>query len=80
MVLKNNHQLQVITNKFNFFFPLIYFQLSALLNNLNGKKERTRTHSKKEENHDGFASGTVSRCSSPEPIKEVRAIDNININ
>lgn len=46
----------------------------ALLNNINGRKERIRTHSKKDESHDGFASGTVSRCSSPEPIKEVREL------
>lgn len=45
---------------------------SALLNNFNGRKERNRTVSKKDECHEGMASGTASRCSSPEPIKEVR--------
>lgn len=44
----------------------------ALLNNFNGRKERNRTTSKKEESHDGTASGTASRCISPEPFKEVR--------
>lgn len=45
-----------------------------MLNNINGRKERNRTVSKKEEGHEGMASGTASRCSSPEPIKEVRQV------
>lgn len=39
---------------------------------LNGRKERSRTTSRKED--DGLRSGTVSRCHSPSSVKEVRKI------
>ncbi|KAG5670987.1 hypothetical protein PVAND_001212 [Polypedilum vanderplanki] len=48
--------------------------ITALLNNVNGRKERKRTTSKKDEVNDGgggYLSGANSRCISPEPIKEI---------
>lgn len=43
----------------------------ALFNSFNGRKDRSRTSSKKEEIIDGGVSWPVSRCSSPELVKEV---------
>ncbi|KAL7025424.1 hypothetical protein ACKWTF_013470 [Chironomus riparius] len=47
--------------------------ITAILNNFNGRKERKRTVSKKDEVHDGggYSSGVPSRCISPEIIKEI---------
>lgn len=56
----------------NFYKIFVNFIL-ALLNNINGRKERKRTTSKKDEIPDvggGSKSGSASRCISPD-IKEV---------
>jgi len=56
------------------FFPLgqLYAKhsLLAILNNLNGRKDRTRLILKKDEAHDGVTSEAASRASSPDLIKE----------
>lgn len=49
-----------------------FYDFLAILNNFNGRKDRKRTISKKDEVHDGGGSksGSASRCISPD-IKEV---------
>lgn len=51
---------------------ILFNRFTALLNSFNGRKDRNRLVLKKDDSYDGMASGTISRCSSPEPIKEVR--------
>ncbi|CRL07434.1 CLUMA_CG020403, isoform A [Clunio marinus] len=44
--------------------------ITAILNNLNGRKDRSRLFTKRDDGQDGPSSGTASRCISPEAIKE----------
>jgi len=73
------HDTPSITGNFTSYLStllciLINLNIVAILNNFNGRKERKRTVSKKDEVHDGgggYSSGVPSRCISPEIMKEV---------